>query len=159
MAHPVSQDQNESPKAWQWLMSGWHALRDKAVSAMTYFTPAENQEETASQRWSVLATDISEHKKDIHVELEIPGMDRDDLAVEVHADRLLVSGSKRTSASRREGSMVVTERAYGSFQRIIPLPCEVQSEGTKAKYKDGVLSVTMPKDTSLQPRAIPIARG
>ncbi len=157
MAQPTSSD-TETSKAWQWLVNGWHNLRDKAVSAVTYFTPQREQEQKA-QRWGVLATDITEQKNAVHVELELPGMDKADLSVEVHDDRLVVSGEKRTSATRHEGSLVVTERAYGSFQRVIPLPCDVQSDGTKAAYKNGVLSVTMPKDRSHQPRSIEIKRG
>ena len=86
-------------------------------------------------------------------------MDKADLSVEVHNDRLIVSGEKRSSETRHEGSLVVTERAYGSFQRVIPLPCDVHSDGTKAAYKDGVLSVTMPKDRSGRPKSIEIKRG
>lgn len=157
MAQPTSNN-HEASKAWQWLVNGWHALRDKAVSAVTYFTPQREQDEK-SQRWGVLATDITEQKDAIHVELELPGMEKADLSVEVHGDRLIVSGEKRSSATRHEGSLVVTERAYGSFQRVIPMPCEVQSDGTKAAYKDGVLSVTMPKDRSGQPKSIQIKRG
>ena len=158
MAQPTSQNTRESSKTWQWLVDGWHALRDKAISAVTYFTPQREQEQ-ASQRWGVIATDITESNDAIHVELEVPGLDKADLNVEVHGDRLVVSGEKRTSDTRHEGSLVITERAYGSFQRVLPLPCEVRSEGTKATYKSGVLSVTMPKDRSASPRAIPISRG
>jgi HSP20 family protein len=158
MAEPTSQSNQEASRTWQWLVDGWHALRDKAVSAVTYFTPQREQEQK-SQRWGVIASDITEHKDAILVELEVPGMDKADLSVEVHGDRLVVSGEKRTSETRHEGSLVVTERAYGSFKRVLPLPCEVSNEGTKAKYRDGVLTVTMPKDRSANPRAIPISRG
>jgi HSP20 family protein len=157
MAQPTP-DNAESSKAWQWLVNGWHSLRDRAVSAVTYFTPQREQDQS-SQRWGVLATDITEQKNTISVELELPGMDKADLSVEVHDDRLVVSGEKRTSETRHEGSLVVTERAYGSFQRVVPLPCEVLSDGTKAAYKNGVLTVTMPKNRSQQPRSIPISRG
>lgn len=151
-------EHTENTRAWQWLVNGWHALRDKAISAVTYFTPERAQDE-ASQRWGVLATDITEQKNAVSVELELPGMDKADLSVEVHDDRLVISGEKRSSETRREGSLVVTERAFGSFKRVIPLPCEVQSEGTKAAYKDGVLAVTMPKNRALQPKTIKIEKG
>ena len=158
MAQSVASNDQETSRAWQWLVNGWHALRDKAVSAVTYFTPQHEQEKT-SLRWGVLATDITEQKKTIVVELELPGMNKDSLSVQVHNDHLVVSGERHASSTRHEGSLVVTERAFGSFQRAIPLPCEVTSQDTKAVFKNGVLSVTMPKDTSLQPRSIPIARG
>ena len=158
MVQPTVNQHTDSSKAWQWLMNGWHVLRDKAVSAVTYFTPQREQDQS-SQRWGVVAIDITEQKGAIHLELELPGMDKKDLSVEVHNNRVVVSGEKHSSATRHEGSLVVTERAYGSFQRVIPMPCEVTSKGTKAVYKNGVLSVTVPKDTSLQPKAIEIKRG
>jgi HSP20 family protein len=137
-------------------MNGWHALRDKAVSALTYFSPTSQSAPTDSQRWGVLATDVYEHKDSITVELELPGMDKADLSVEVHDTSLLISGEKRFNETREEGSLVVTQRAFGQFQRVIPLPCEVTSEGTEAVYKKGVLSVTIPKERSRRPRTIKV---
>ena len=149
---------DESTGAWQWLVNGWHALRDKAISAITHFTPG-GEPDTGAQRWGVLATDVTEQKDSVHVELELPGMEKADLSVEVHGEQLVVSGEKRSSETRKEGSLVITERAYGSFRRVIPLPCTVTSEGTRARYKSGVLNIDMPKDRTRNPRAIPIQRG
>jgi len=156
MSNPTTQQHSDSTRAWQWLMNGWHALRDKAVSALTYFSPASESDATTSQRWGVLATDVSEHKDTVSVELELPGMKKADLTVEVHENSLLVRGEKRFSATRNEGSLRVTERAFGKFQRVIPLPCKVTRAGTEAEYKKGVLSVTMPKDRSQSPRSIEV---
>ena len=103
----------ESSRAWQWLVNGWHALRDAAVSAVTYFTP-HAQEDSTSQRWGVVATDVSDTNDTVAVELELPGMAKEDLSVDVQNQRLIVSGEKRTSAIRREGSAVITERAPSS---------------------------------------------
>ena len=143
-------------KTWQWLVDGWHSLRDKASEAVTYFTP-QHEDESKSQRWAVLASDVTEQKDNVCVELELPGLEKADLSVEVHKDRLRVMGSKNTSSTRKDGSLVITERAYGQFQRIIPMPCDVTSEGTKAKYANGVLTVTIPKQTSNAARTIPIS--
>ena len=156
MSRPTTQQHSDSTRAWQWLMNGWHALREKAVSALTYFSPSSESDATTSQRWGVLATDVSEHKDTVSVELELPGMQKADLSVEVHEHSLLVSGEKRCSETRNEGSLRVTERAFGKFQRVIPLPCKVTSTGTQAAYKKGVLSVTMPKDHSRSPRSIEV---
>ncbi len=154
----VTRTEAQNNKAWQWLVNGWHALRDKAVSAVTYFAPADDRQED-DQRWGVLAADISEGKNSLHVELELPGMEKADLSVQVQDHQLVVSGEKRVSDTRREGSIVVTERAFGRFQRTIALPCEVESEGTRASYKNGVLSIDLPKDRSRHPKAIPITQG
>lgn len=157
MAQPTD-NEREGNSAWQWLVNGWHSLRDKAVSAMTYFTPEREQEQSA-QRWGVLATDVTERKNRVHVELELPGMEKADLNVEVHDNQLLVSGEKRTSATRQDGSLVITERAFGRFKRVIALPCNVASDGTRASYKDGVLSVDLPKEQADRARSIPIRQA
>ena len=157
MAQPTD-NEREGNSAWQWLVNGWHSLRDKAVSAMTYFTPEREQEQSA-QRWGVLATDVTERKNRVHVELELPGMEKADLNVEVHDNQLLVSGEKRTSATRQDGSLVITERAFGRFKRVIALPCNVSSDGTRASYKDGVLSVDLPKEQADRARSIPIRQA
>lgn len=154
----LTDNEREGNSAWQWLVNGWHSLRDKAVSAMTYFTPEREQEQSA-QRWGVLATDVTERKNRVHVELELPGMEKADLNVEVHDNQLLVSGEKRTSATRQDGSLVITERAFGRFKRVIALPCNVASDGTRASYKDGVLSVDLPKEQADRARSIPIRQA
>ncbi|XOV83347.1 MAG: Hsp20/alpha crystallin family protein [bacterium] len=156
MASPRTHPHSESARAWQWLMNGWHALRDKAVSALTYFSPHNETDSADGQRWGVLATDISDHKDTVTVELELPGMKKADLDVQVYEDSLIIKGEKRYSTTRNEGALVVTERAFGRFQRVIPLPCKVTREGTRAEYKKGVLSVTLPKDRARLPHSVEV---
>jgi HSP20 family protein len=143
--------------AWQWLVNGWHTLRDKALNALTYFSPEQDDQEV-SQRWGVVAADVTDHKHSVAVEMELPGMEKVDLSVEVIGDQLVVSGEKRSGSTRREGTVVITERAFGSFRRTIPLPCQVDQGSTKAEYRNGVLKVNLPKDPSGQTRSIPIRR-
>ena len=157
MAQPTD-NQRERNSAWQWLVNGWHSLRDKAMSAMTYFTPEREQEQSA-QRWGVLASDVTERKNTVHVELELPGLEKADLNVAVHDNQLLVSGEKRTSATRQKNTLVITERAFGRFKRVILLPCNVASEGTRAYYENGVLSVDMPKEQANRVHSIPIRQA
>ena len=54
---------------------------------------------------------------------------------------------------------MITERAFGEFKRVVPLPCAVDSSATRAVYKDGILAVSLPKDPSLVARSIPISTG
>jgi HSP20 family protein len=157
MAQVRLQGGSNSERAWEWLVSGWHALRDKAARAITYFAP--DDEEQAGQRWGVLASDVVEQKATVEVELELPGMAKADLSVEVINDHLVVSGNRKTSDVRRQGALVITERAFGEFKRIIRLPCAVDAGGTKATYQDGILQVTLPKHASLVARSIPVSSG
>ncbi len=72
-------------------------------------------------------------------------MEPDDLDIEIFHNALIVRGEKHVSRESRDGDYYVTERAYGRFERSIPLPAEVDESRAKARYRRGVLSVTLPK--------------
>jgi HSP20 family protein len=146
-------------QSWQWLVNGWHNLRDKAMNALTYFSSDQDVGQSSSQRWAVVAADLVENNDNILVELELPGMEKADLTVDVIDKRLLVSGEKRSHDTRREGTLIITERAFGSFQRVVPLPCAVDRDKVRAEYKKGVLKIVLPKDPRAQAHTIPIRRS
>ena len=146
-------------QSWQWLINGWHNLRDKAMNALTYFSSDQGVEQSSSQRWGVVAADLVDNNDNILVELELPGMEKADLTVDVIDKRLLVSGEKRSQDTRREGTLIITERAFGSFQRVVPLPCAVDRDKVMAEYRNGVLKIVLPKDPRARARTIPIQRS
>ena len=130
---------------WKWLAEGWRHLSDKAASALTYFTPVKHEKSVADLRWGLLAADVSDHGDSFVVELEAPGLDREDIDVSIEDDRMIVTATKRHDAERTEGTMRITERAFGRFQRLIPLPEKVSASGATARYKRGVLRLQVPK--------------
>lgn len=140
-------------KAWDNLSEGWRELWDRAGQALTRFHPFAKDSERSSEgqiakrsaRWGLLAAEVSVGDKDVKVELEIPGMTPQDLDIEVLNNALVVRGEKHVSREEERGEYYVTERAYGRFQRSIPLPAEVDDAGAKAVYRHGVLEVTLPK--------------
>jgi HSP20 family protein len=129
------------------------------MNALTYFGDDHNPEQAPSQRWGVLAADLVEHKDNVIVELELPGIEKSDLAVDVIDNRLLVSGEKRFQDTRREGTLIITERAFGRFQRVVPLPCAVDRDKVVATYNKGVLRVDLPRDPRTLARKIPVQRA
>jgi HSP20 family protein len=142
----------EDFKPLQWLTEGWNNLRDKAHNALTQFR--ENKEAGTEKSslttphaaaWGLVASDVVEDSNKVSVRIEVPGLSRDQLKVEVQANALIVSGEKRSEATRREGNAVITERAFGHFSRVLPLPAEVDAERARAEYKDGVLAIDLPK--------------
>jgi HSP20 family protein len=135
----------DAGQTWRWLAEGWRAISDRAVNALTYFTPNRDADERQDMRWGVLAVDVAEHADQVVVELEAPGLDREDIDVSVVDRRLIVSGSKHYEAERKEGALRIRERAFGEFGRVIPLPEEVVADGATASYKRGVLTVKVPK--------------
>ena len=79
------------------------------------------------------------------VRLEAPGLDADEIDLQVRDKFLVVRGEKRQQRERAEGNYQILECAYGSFERSIPLPTEVDASKAKADYKRGVLQVELPK--------------
>ncbi|MBI1388885.1 MAG: Hsp20 family protein [bacterium] len=105
---------------------------------------------------SGVAVDVSETDNEVHVRAEVPGMDKDHIHIEIAGDRLTLRGDKRQEHKHDERGIHVLECSYGTFQRIIPLPVEVESETANATYKDGVLEITLPKAEHAKPRAVEV---
>lgn len=146
-------------QTWKWLAEGWRHLSAKAANALTYFTPNREDEDRDEQRWGLLAVDVADRADSVVVELELPGLAKEDIDVSVEDHRLLVSGTKHYESERREGALYVTERAFGRFQRSIPLPEEVTAEGAEAVYKRGVLKLSLPKKAARSAAKITVAQG
>jgi HSP20 family protein len=93
------------------------------------------------------------------VSIEAPGMESGDFNIRVEGNPLSISGKRSYSKQREQGRYHITERAYGSFQRTISLPFEVDDSKSTEKYKHGVLEISLPKSVTLQPRRITIETG
>jgi HSP20 family protein len=95
----------------------------------------------------------------VTIELEAPGLEKDEIDVSVDDRQVTITGQKRVESERREGSMVVRERAFGRFQRAIPMPVAVTADGAEASYRRGVLKIRVPKAGSPGGRSIKIQKG
>lgn len=89
--------------------------------------------------------EIHETPEAIHLKLEIPGINANDLEVQVSADVVSISGERKSESTTEEKGVKRTEFRYGSFQRVFQLPARVQNENVTADYKDGILSLVLPK--------------
>ncbi len=134
---------------------GWHQLVNRASGALTRFKPAEVKEGDAglpepagSVGWGLLAAELYEEGDNVVVRLEAPGMAREDFDLSVVDDLLLIHGEKRYQGERNVEGYHISECAYGVFERAIPLPDNVDGSRARAKYKQGVLRVELPKTTS-----------
>jgi HSP20 family protein len=155
--HQIKSDVGQT---WKWVAEGWRHISDRAVNALTYFSPTKNEPDSdGAIRWGLLAADVSEHGDRVRVELEAPGLDKEDIDITVEDDRILISGQKKYESERRSGSMMVKERAFGRFQRAIALPVRVTSDGADAKYRRGVLSIELPKVKEPGRHSIEIRQG
>ncbi len=142
-------------RAWDSMAEGWQQLRERAAQAMTRYTPtrhtnaletAEDQVAAHSARWGLLAAEVQENEDEVVVRLEAPGMEKDQFDINVIDGRYLsVRGEKRVQREEKRGRYHVMECAYGSFERAVALPTEVDDGGAKASYRNGVLRISLPK--------------
>lgn len=89
--------------------------------------------------------DVSETDKEVHVTAELPGMAENDIDVELTDEYLKIRGEKKDERETKEHNFHRTERVFGMFERVIPLPTKVNREAVAATFKNGVLNVTLPK--------------
>lgn len=100
--------------------------------------------------------DVSETEKEIKVAAELPGMDEKDVNVTLEGDVLTLKGEKKAEAEEKGKNFHRVERTYGSFQRVITLPAEVDATKVTAGFKKGVLTVTLAKSPAAQTRKIEV---
>lgn len=93
----------------------------------------------------VPAAELKETEDAIHLRLEVPGLEAKDLNVEVALDTVSISGERQSEAKIEEQGNIRTEFRYGRFQRMIPLPAQVDNQQVEAEYKNGILSMVLPK--------------
>jgi HSP20 family protein len=89
--------------------------------------------------------EVLERGNNIVVRADLPGLNRDDVDVEIDNDMLIVRGERQSDFEDKQEGYYRTERSYGSFYRAIPLPNGVDPDACNATFKDGVLEVTLPK--------------
>ncbi|MDD5475821.1 MAG: Hsp20/alpha crystallin family protein [Syntrophales bacterium] len=89
--------------------------------------------------------DVKENDKEIEVTAELPGMDEKDIDVSITKDALVLRGEKKEEKEEKDKGYWHTERRYGSFQRVIPLPEAIDTDKAEAGFKKGVLSIRIPK--------------
>jgi HSP20 family protein len=99
---------------------------------------------------------MSETEKEVIVKASLPGVNKENLKLEVMGDRLGLQAEVRRETKEEKENLIAQEIFYGTFARAIQLPCEVQSEKAKAELKNGILTVYLPKSEQHVSKAIPI---
>jgi len=102
--------------------------------------------------------EVEEGDKSFTVRAEIPGVRKDDIQIDVSGDQVSIRAEVKKEKEEKKGEKIIhSERSYGMVSRRFTLPADVDAEGTKAEYKDGVLSVTLPKKPSAQAKRVSIS--
>lgn len=102
------------------------------------------------------AVDIYEKNDFVVVKAELPGVEKDQISVEVKDGILTLRGERKLERDVKEESYHRIERAYGSFLRSFSLPVSVDQDKVKAKFKDGVLEVELPKKEKAKPKQVKV---
>jgi len=89
--------------------------------------------------------DVSETDNEIQVTAEMPGIDQNDVEVLLEDDRLIIRGEKKEEREDKDRNYHVRERVHGAFSRTLPLPFAPDPNQVKAEFKDGVMTITIPK--------------
>ena len=156
----ASQLEHGVVRAWDALTEGWRELLSRSSNALTRFTASGRNDNDPSPpeflRWGLLPAETWETAKSVIIRVEIPGMNRDDLDVVVTDTALRIRGERCSEGDQHGRLYHLMERAYGHFERVVPLPYRVDSDGAEISYEHGVLTVILEKSQPTPPRQLTI---
>ena len=116
---------------------------------------ARPRRDNGNGEW-VPAIDVSETESGLIVRAEIPGVSENDVHVSVADNTLTLKGEKKQTSEKEGENYHRVERRFGGFQRAFTLPNNLQTEKTSAAFKNGVLTVSIPKAEAVRPKEIEI---
>lgn len=100
--------------------------------------------------------DVTETKDSVSITAELPGLEAKDVEVSLSGDLLTIKGEKKHEREEKDEHHHLVERTYGAFSRMVRLPAPVAADKIKASFKNGVLTVTLPKTEEAKPKAIAV---
>ncbi|GAB6059846.1 Hsp20/alpha crystallin family protein [Desulfonatronum parangueonense] len=102
------------------------------------------------------AMDVSETDEAVLVNVELPGIAPEDVDLQVENNYLIVRGEKKSEHEEKKENSVHKECSYGCFSRSIPIPTDIEADKVSAKFKNGVLKITLPKGEKAKTKRISI---
>ena len=137
----------------------WQEVEDmfdrytRAVGWPRKFRPAG--ELVASPDWSP-RVDIAETPQAFTLKAEIPSVEKDDVKITIEGGMVTLSGERRQEKEEKDKTFHRIERFYGSFSRSFALPDNIDAAAAKATFKDGVLTLDIPKTEAAKPKGIEV---
>jgi HSP20 family protein len=119
--------------------------------ATSFGLPSWGTAGTAEAAWTP-AVEVTERDNNLVINADLPGLNKDDIKLEVNDEGLVIQGERRREREERHRGYYRSERSYGSFYRTVPLPQGIDAEKARAQFKDGVLQVEFPIPESMQRR-------
>lgn len=120
-----------------------------------FFSPTLKTGESSMWNWNPVV-DIYDNDENIIIKAELPGIDKDNIVVDVKGRVLTLKGERSSENEVKEDKYYRRERAFGNFERVFIMPAEIDPNKIKADYKNGVLKINIPKPEEHKPRQISI---
>ncbi|MCL4479362.1 MAG: Hsp20/alpha crystallin family protein [Deltaproteobacteria bacterium] len=131
-------------------MERFNRLFDENIGRLRF-----TDEELATGTWYP-SVDIYETKDEVVLKAELPGMEKKDFSIEVKDNMLMLKGERKFERETKEENYYRIERSYGTFHRSFTLPAAVDRDKIKAKYREGILEISMPKVESAKPKQVSV---
>jgi len=140
----------------------WEPFRDLLATQRDFdrlfreaFSPIFGEQDLSTRTWAP-PVDIYETGDNLTLKAELPGIDPKDVEVRVEDNTLYLKGERKMEKEVKEQNYHRVERSYGAFTRTFSLPTSVDADKVSAEYKEGVLTLTMPKKEEAKPKTIKI---
>lgn len=133
---PMLQIHRDIDQLFDQFFRGWGLPQGGRFTPMVNF----NADSLLKPRVDLSATD-----KKYLLTVEIPGVEEKDISVDISNNTMTIKGEKKLEKEDKDKNYYRIERSYGAFQRVLSLPEDVDQDGIKAGFKNGVLSITMPR--------------
>ena len=134
---------------------GMPSLKHEMDRLLDRFTDLKMEEFPATGEWAP-SMDVSETKDAVMVKAEVPGMEPKDIQISLQEQLLTIKGEKQQEKEEKEERYYRMERTYGAFTRSVRLPVAVDGSKVSASFKNGLLTVTLPKTPAAKGTMIPI---
>ena len=146
----------QSPELSTWpALDRWADLRDELNSLFDLPTTGTLARQAQLFSGWTPALDLYQNNDNIIAIVELPGMRKEDIEISLQDGTLTISGERKEEAGQTEGA-TRTERCTGKFRRSITLPTQVDANKVSASYKDGILTVTLPKAEEAKPKKVEV---
>jgi HSP20 family protein len=144
----------QRPDVWGW--SAFNRLTNLRDELDRLFeSPLEKGNSGVFNTWAP-AIDVQEDNENLIVRAELPGLKRENIDISLHENTVTISGERKKVEIREGAKVSREERSFGRFVRSLSLPKQVDTTKAKATYKDGILTVSLPKSEEAKPRQIEI---
>ena len=157
-AAPAAPAQSAAPDIWRSFRSEMDRVFDRFSNNFGFpamrrmFDPEPFWRQESSFDFAAPAIDVTESETAYKITAELPGISEKDVEVSLTGDALVLKGEKLQEWEEKEKNRYLSERAYGTFQRSLPIPEGVNRDAIAAEFSKGILTVTLPKSTEAQKR-------